>query len=139
MFLNLAVDLVSVVTIVVILYCFGTIAVELLLIQIGSQIILAGGIFLLAFSGLEWTRDYATRYVHTFFHIGIKMLFMYILIGIGGGLTNNWANTLSNISNNNLIFQYYFAMVMATFVFICFAKDYQNKPRFIFRKNAYVF
>lgn len=122
LFLNLAVDLVSVVTIVVILYCFGTIAVELLLIQIGSQIILAGGIFLLAFSGLEWTRDYATRYVHTFFHIGIKMLFMYILIGIGGGLTNNWANSLSNISNNNLIFQYFFAMVMATFVFYMLCK-----------------
>lgn len=117
LFLNLAVDLVSVIVIIVILYCFGMIAIELLLIQIGSQIIFAGGIFLLAFSGLQWTRDYAERYVHTFFHIGVKMLFMNVLIGIGGGLTDSWASYLNNIPNNNLIFQYFFATVMATFVF----------------------
>ncbi len=116
LFLNISMALISVSVIVVILYCFGRIAIELLLIQIGSQIILAGGIFLLAFSGLQWTRDYAERYVHTFFHMGIKMLFMYVLIGIGAGLTNNWANSLNNISDN-LIFQYFFAMVMATYVF----------------------
>jgi type IV secretion system protein TrbL len=116
LFLNISMALISVSVIVVILYCFGRIAIELLLIQIGSQIILAGGIFLLAFSGLQWTRDYAERYVHTFFHMGIKMLFMYVLIGIGAGLTNTWANSLNNISDN-LIFQYFFAMVMATYVF----------------------
>ena len=116
LFLNISMALISVSVIVVILYCFGRIAIELLLIQIGSQIILAGGIFLLAFSGLQWTREYAERYVHTFFHIGIKMFFMYILIGIGAGLTNTWAGSLKNISDN-LIFQYFFAIVMATYVF----------------------
>jgi type IV secretion system protein TrbL len=116
LFLNLGAALVTVIAVVVILYCFGMIAVELLLIQIGSQIILAGGIFLLAFAGLEWTREYAEHYVHTFFHLGIKMLFMYVLIGIGAGLTNSWAQTLTNIPFN-LTFQYDFAIVMATFVF----------------------
>ena len=116
LFLNLGITLVSVVIMVVILYCFGMIAIELLLLQIGSQIILAGGIFLLAFSGLEWTRDYAERYVHTFFQVGIKMLFMYLLVGIGSGLTSNWAQTLDNIPNNET-FQYQFAVVMATFVY----------------------
>jgi len=116
LFLNFGASLVTVIAVVVILYCFGMIAVELLLIQIGSQIIFAGGIFLLAFSGLEWTRDYAERYVHTFFHIGVKMLFMYVLIGIGAGLTDTWAQALDNIPLN-LTFQYDFAIVMATFVY----------------------
>jgi P-type conjugative transfer protein TrbL len=116
LFVNLGITMVSVVVIVVILYCFGMIAIELLLLQIGSQIILAGGVFLLAFSGLAWTRDYAERYVHTFFQVGIKMLFMYVLVSIGSGLTNNWAQTLNNIPNNE-IFQYQFAVVMATFVY----------------------
>lgn len=116
LFINLGVTMVSVVTIVVILYCFGMIAIELLLLQIGSQIILAGGVFLLAFSGLEWTREYAERYVHTFFQVGIKILFMYVLVGIGSGLTTHWAQTLDNI-HLNYIFQYQFAVVMATFVY----------------------
>ena len=42
LFLNISMALISVSVIVVILYCFGRIAIELLLIQIGSQIILAG-------------------------------------------------------------------------------------------------
>jgi len=114
--LNVGMALVTVVAVVVILYCFGMVAVELILIQIGSKIILAGGIFLLAFAGTTWTREYAEHYVHTFFHIGIKMLFIYILVGIGAGLTNSWAQTLDNIPFN-LTFQYDFAIVMATFVF----------------------
>ncbi len=114
--INLGITMVSVVVIVVVLYCFGMIAIELLLLQIGSQIILAGGIFLLAFSGLKWTRDYAERYVHTFFQVGIKMLFMYVLVSIGSGLTANWAQTLDNIPLNET-FQYQFAIVMATFVY----------------------
>ncbi|MBF0511410.1 MAG: P-type conjugative transfer protein TrbL [Candidatus Omnitrophica bacterium] len=116
MFLNLGMTLVSIAAVIVILYCFGMIAIELLLLQIGSQIILAGGIFLLAFAGLQWTREYAEKYIHTFFQIGMKMLFMYILIGIGYGLTQNWSKALSNIPAN-LILQYDFAVVMATFVF----------------------
>lgn len=115
-FLNIGMALVSVAALVVVLYCFGRIAVELLLIQIGSQIILAGGIFLLAFSGLKWTRDYAERYVHTFFHVGVKMLFMYVLIGIGSGLTSKWAQAPAGMPLG-LTFQYDFAVAMATYVF----------------------
>jgi len=46
------------------------------------------------------------------------------LIGIGGGLTNNWAQVLTHIPPN-LDFQYYFAIVMATFVFY---KLFQKLP-----------
>ena len=83
--------MVTVLAAAVVMYCFAVIAIELILIQIGSKIILAGGIFLLAFSGLQWTKEYAERYVHTFFHIGIKMIFIYILVGIGAGLARDWA------------------------------------------------
>jgi P-type conjugative transfer protein TrbL len=121
MFFNYGFVLVSVAAVIVILYCFGMIAIELLLLQIGSQIILAGGIFLLAFAGLQWTRDYAERYIHTFFQVGIKMLFMYVLISIGFGLTNHWEQTLDHI-RANLTLQYNFAVVMATFVFYMLCK-----------------
>ena len=124
LFINFGATLISILAVVVILYCFGMIAIELVLIDIGSRIILAASIFLLAFAGLPWTREYAEHYVHAFFHIGIKMLMMYVLIGIGGGLTNNWAQVLTHIPPN-LDFQYYFAIVMATFVFY---KLFQKLP-----------
>ena len=96
LFRNLLYPLVSVLTAAIILFCFASIGLELILVKIGSQIILAGGIFLLAFSGLQWTRDYAERYVHTFFHIGIKIIFIYILVGLGVGLAQNWSQVVIN-------------------------------------------
>ena len=106
----------SIVTAGVVMYCFAVIGIELILVQIGSQIILAGGIFLLAFSGLQWTRDYAERYVHTFFHIGIKMVFIYILVGIGVGLTTTWSQVLNNASLGQLI-DYDIAVCLSTYIY----------------------
>src|SRR5208283_602608 len=96
---DLQMVLIAVLAGAVVLYCFAVIGLELILVQIGSQIILAGGIFLLAFSGLQWTRDYAERYVHTFFHIGIKMIFIYILIGLGLGLAKTWPQNAPNTTS----------------------------------------
>lgn len=77
-----------------VLFCFVSISMELILVQIGSQVIFAGGVFLLAFSSLHWIRDYAERYVHTFFQVGIKMVFIYIMIGLGMGFANQWPQIL---------------------------------------------
>lgn len=103
LFRSFAIAIVTLLAAVVVMYCFVVIAIDLILIQIGSKIILAGGIFLLAFSALQWTREYAERYVHTFFHLGIKMIFMYILVGIGAGLARDWAQLLDTAPMNQLI------------------------------------
>ena len=106
----------SILTAVVVMYCFAVIGIELILVQIGSQIILAGGIFLLAFSGLQWTRDYAERYVHTFFHVGIKMIFIYILVGIGAGLAQNWIQILDQAPLTQIV-DTYLVIGLSSFVF----------------------
>jgi len=106
----------SIVTAGVVMYCFAVIGIELILVQIGSQIILAGGIFLLAFSGLQWTRDYAERYVHTFFHVGIKMIFIYILVGIGAGLAQNWTQILDQAPLTQIM-DTYLVVGLSSFVF----------------------
>ncbi|MDE2028704.1 MAG: P-type conjugative transfer protein TrbL, partial [Candidatus Omnitrophica bacterium] len=108
--------LVSVISAATVLYCFAAIGLELLLVQIGSKIILAGGIFLLGFAALQWTRDYAERYIHSFFHLGIKMVFIYILIGIGLSLAQNWTDVLNRASVDNLI-DTYMAVVMASYIY----------------------
>ena len=116
LFRNILYPLVSILTAACILFCFASIGLELILVQIGSQIILAGGIFLLAFSGLEWTRDYAERYVHTFFHIGIKMIFIYILVGLGVGLTQGWSQVVTNAPWNQVL-DYDIAVGLSAFVY----------------------
>lgn len=113
---NIGLSMISVLTAAVVLYCFGIIAIELILIDIGSRIVLAGGIFLLAFAGSAWTRDYAEHYVHTFFHLGMKMVFLYIMIGIGAGVTSHWSQVLDHVPIGQVI-EYYVAVIMASFVY----------------------
>jgi type IV secretion system protein TrbL len=115
---NLQMVLIAVLAGAVVLYCFAVIGLELMLVQIGSQIILAGGIFLLAFSGLQWTRDYAERYVHTFFHIGIKMIFIYILIGLGLGLAKTWPQNVPNTTGGlGAIIDYDIGVALSAYVY----------------------
>jgi type IV secretion system protein TrbL len=113
---NIGLSLIAVAAAGVVLYCFGVVAIELILIDIGSRIILSACIFLLAFAGSTWTREYAEHYVHAFFHIGLKMLFVYILVGIGAGLTKNWSQILDNVPIGQII-EYYIAVIMASFVY----------------------
>jgi len=100
----------------VILFCFGRIAVELVLIDIGSRIILLAGIFMLGFAGSAWTRPYAEKYIAAMFNVGIKMMFVYMLIGIGLSLTNGWASLVASAPPDKMI-ETYVAVVMATFVY----------------------
>ena len=113
---NLGMALLAVPCGLVVLYCFACIAIKIVIIEISSKIILSAGIFLLAFSGSSWTRDYATRYIGAFFGIGIQMMFTYLLVGIGGGLINTWQNQLSNIPAGQQI-ETYVAVIMAAFVY----------------------
>lgn len=113
---NIGLSLIAVAAAGVVLYCFGVVAIELILIDIGSRIILSACIFLLAFAGSSWTREYAEHYVHAFFHIGVKMLFVYILVGIGAGLTKNWSQILDNVPIGQII-EYYIAVIMASFMY----------------------
>ncbi len=113
---NIGLSLIAVPAAGVVLYCFGIIAIELILIDIGSRIILSACIFFLAFAGSTWTREYAEHYVHAFFHIGLKMLLVYILVGIGAGLTQHWSRILDHVPPDQIM-EYYVAVIMASFVY----------------------
>lgn len=115
-FANFGMSLLAILTSAVILYCFGCVAIKIVIIEISSKIILSAGIFLLAFAGSPWTRDYATRYIGSFFSIGIQMLFTYLLVGIGGALTSQWADLLNHIPKGQVI-ETYIAVMMAAFVY----------------------
>lgn len=93
---------VTVLTAFVILLGFGGMAVEVLLIEVGSRIILLGGIMMLAFAATEWTRDYATKYINACFSIGLKMMFIYLIIGMSGTVTTTWLQTFNSYAGTDL-------------------------------------
>ncbi len=114
--LYFAVSFISVICAGMVIFCFGRIAVELVLIDIGGRIILAGGIFMLGFAGSPWTKQYAERYITTTFNLGIKMMFLYVVVSIGNNLTDGWLILLSQVKPETMI-ETYLSITMATFIF----------------------
>jgi type IV secretion system protein TrbL len=109
---------VSAITALLVLFAFMGVAMEVLLIEIGSRIILTAGIMMLAFSASEWTRDYASKYINSFFSIGLKMMFIYLILGMAGGVTAGWVNTLAGIPGANML-QADGAILVASYAYWC--------------------
>lgn len=106
----------TILTAIVILLAFAGVAVEVLLIEIGSRIILLGGIVILAFAASEWTRDYATKYINACFSIGLKMMFIYLILGMAGTVTTTWVSTFNSYGPTDL-WGADGAIILATFVY----------------------
>ncbi|MBF0483302.1 MAG: type IV secretion system protein [Candidatus Omnitrophica bacterium] len=99
-------------------YVFVRVGIEMMLIIIGGNIILAGGTFLLGFAGHPVTIKYAERYLNAAVNIGIRFLFLVIIINAGDFITSSWVTRLGNstyqtlfrdgvfISAGSLIFYY---------------------------------
>lgn len=100
----------------IIFLAFTRIAIEMILILIGSRIILVGGIIMLGFAGSQWTRKYAERYFITAITIGIKMLFITLIVGLGESLSNSWA-TILDTAPSDILMKTYFSVVGASLVY----------------------
>jgi len=110
------VTLMSVICGLAVIFCFGLIACKIVIIEISYHIIMYAGIFMLAFAALPWTREYAQRYIGSIFGLGVQLLFTYLIVGIGQGLTSTWMNTLQNVQPNQLL-PALCAVLMATLVY----------------------
>ncbi|MFH0754233.1 MAG: P-type conjugative transfer protein TrbL [Candidatus Omnitrophota bacterium] len=115
-FRNIGLTIVSVLCAAWIIYSFARIAVEVLLIDIGSRIILGVGVFMLGFGGSPWTRNYAEKYISAMFNLGIKMLFIYALVGIGCNITNDWIDKMIKGGSGDFLGNI-LAMAAATYVY----------------------
>ncbi len=98
---------------------FLLISIEMALTLIGGKIILAGGIVVLGFAGSQWTRQFAERYFVTAVHIGLKLLFLTLIVGLGETLTTNWINVVKNAQGN--LFESYFSILAASLTYLFMA------------------
>jgi type IV secretion system protein TrbL len=109
-------SLVAVLIATTIFFIFTRIAVEMILILIGSRIILVGGIIMLGFAGSKWTQNYAERYFAAAITVGIKMLFITLIVGLGEPLSKSWVTLIETASKGTLT-ETYFSVLGATLVY----------------------
>jgi len=74
---------------------FALIAGQMLLALSEAYIGLGGGVLILGFSGSRWTIRFAEGFLGWIGGVGIKLLFLYLLVGVGMTITAGWNSALT--------------------------------------------
>jgi type IV secretion system protein TrbL len=88
----------AVVLIVLLAYCL--IAVQLCLTLCEVAFVLTGGVLFLGFAGCRLTAPFAEGYLVYSFQTGIKVFLLYLLVGVGTGLSQQWAAINFSLQQN---------------------------------------
>lgn len=75
---------------------FALIAGQMLLALSEAYIGVGGGVLLLGFSGSRWTIKFAEGFVGWIAGVGIKLFFLYLLVGVGMTITAGWNSALTS-------------------------------------------
>src|SRR5579875_1442838 len=74
---------------------FALIAGQMVLAVSEAYVGLGGGIVLLGFSGSRWTIKFAENFIGWIVGVGVKLFFLYLLVGVGMTITAGWNSALS--------------------------------------------
>lgn len=69
---------------------FMAVAAQLTLVMIESYIVLGSGVLFLGFSAFRGTASFAENLIAYALHVGVKIFFLYLIVGIGTELAASW-------------------------------------------------
>jgi type IV secretion system protein TrbL len=79
-----------------ILFLFGLIAVNMMLLNIAGWILAYAGIFFLGFGGSRWTSDIAIAFYKSVLMVGAQLMTMMLVVGIGQTFIADLINLMSS-------------------------------------------
>jgi type IV secretion system protein TrbL len=106
------------ISIVLIMYCFITIAVELIVTKIEAYILIYGGCVFLCLGGSKYTEKYAKGYFSYVMTVGIKLFIAYLVVGVGVGIADS---ILFRIKSDSLAKGDYQALIITCVIFVIYA------------------
>jgi type IV secretion system protein TrbL len=69
---------------------FMAVAAQLTLVMIESYIVLGAGVLFLGFAAFRGTASFAENLIAYALHVGVKIFFLYLIVGIGTELARSW-------------------------------------------------
>jgi type IV secretion system protein TrbL len=87
---------------IVIEVCFALMAACMVLALVESFLIISMGVLFMAFGGARWTKDLAVSTVRYTVSVGAKLFALQLLVSIGTGLIQDWANSFTDVTDASL-------------------------------------
>lgn len=88
-------SLIAVIAGLIMFLSFALIAGQMLLALSEAYVGLGGGVILLGFSGSRWTIKFAENFIGWIVGVGVKLFFLYLLVGVGMTITAGWNSALT--------------------------------------------
>ena len=87
------------------LLCFAFVGVAILLLVtlIESYFVLYGGVILLGFGALPWTREIPKNYLIYAINVGVKLFVLSLVIGVGVQYSSDWPAMIANSEVGDLL------------------------------------
>jgi type IV secretion system protein TrbL len=79
---------------------FIAVTIQYIVAVVESYIVVAAGVIFLGFGGSRWTTPYVERYIGLGVSTGIKIMILYMLIGVGMSLSGGWLNEAEGIGTS---------------------------------------
>ncbi|WP_313455253.1 P-type conjugative transfer protein TrbL [Stenotrophomonas sp.] len=102
---------------IAILVCFALVAILLMIRLIEMHMVIYGGILLLGFGGISFTRDIPRNYLSYAISCGAQLFMVYVLVGLGMQLADTWPASLSTDTTPDAILRQVLQLFVASLVF----------------------
>lgn len=111
----------GVIVALIVVLAFILVAIEMVLVLIGSKIILIGGLVMLGFGATQWTQDFTQKYFVACIHVGLKLMFLTLIVGLADNMTDTWADLVKQSIAQNKLFETYFSIMAAALLYAVLA------------------
>ena len=104
-----------------ILLCFTAVALLFLLVMIEAYFVIYGGIVMLGFGSMPWTRDIPKNYLVYAINVGVRIFVLYLVVSVGLALAKEWPAMVTAGNASKEVMHNVFYIVVSALVFAAVA------------------
>ena len=115
--INPALSAVVIISCLLVFLSFCVVTVNLIMAMVESYIVVSAGLIFLGFGGNTITRPYVERYFALSVAVGVKLMILYVVVGIGNVLSAGWAAEAATLSTSLFPYQLCLDMLGGSIIF----------------------
>ena len=109
----------------VVMFAFGVIAAQLVILLVESYIAVTAGVFFVGFAAFRGTAGLTERYLAWAVSVGVRLFLVYLIIGLGMGVAERWAAYIEGLGAVDLFAA--FRVVIGAVIFALVAVVIPNR------------
>jgi len=100
---------------------YVVITLTFIMATVESYVVMSAGLIFLGFGASRWTVPYTERYISLVVSTGVRLMVLYMIIGLGQTLSNTWVQEASQIAMSAAGLQSLFGLLASVIVFMALA------------------